>query len=994
MNARDLLLSPDLDSEEIHHFLVQYGFHDIDAADRNLQKVCMQIGDPFMIASIAEPLIDAITDSADPDSSLRGISALFEALPNLPQFIQVALENPLILEVASAVTGGSEFLTLILLRNPGYIYWLMESGNLDICRQEDYFQREASRAERIGTDAKTRLEALQRFQRREVLRIGAQDLLQTLKMEETALQISLLADAVLDQALRITAYEHPLPSSGFVVLGMGKLGGRELNFSSDVDLVFLYGDESEHRTALKFARAYRKILTERGPEGHFYRVDLRLRPMGNRGEAASSLKAAENYYKFWADTTDRLALIKARPVAGEIEMGTDFLNSLQGFVYKKYQDYAAVEEIRLIKQKTDRELRRRDSIRNDIKLGLGGIREIEFFVQSFQLLYGGLNPGICSPNTLKSLDLLLDHGFIERDDHSFLRSAYMFLRDLEHKIQLVNYLQTQTLPGKESELYFCARRMGYRAEKEVTPGKRVASTVKDFSRDLAEITGGVNKIFSSLLQGETGHSELAEILLDRELSDEEAVKKIVKACSPRNPAGILEGIQILSGARAFPHSPQKMRNLLANLLPFLLDKSSDLKEPRELFTRLDRFAEALGGRVALYQELAGNQSQAEIVIDLLSSGPFLSEILIKRPELTDYTMIPHTGIPDYPSLLADSVEMTTGRGRSFADALRLFKQSEEFKLGVRELPGPGTIQARTCLTRLAEACLESTVEVLFESHPEVQEIPFAIAALGKMGGSELIFHSDLDLLFVFDRPPGDREAVKKLLPFVKSIKNTLQEYTQFGKVYSLDFRLRPEGRSTTDIISLQRLEDYFGGKAEAWERLAYVKARPILERGCSVDFPRILKERGLAPEEIPELMHIRKRKEMELGQEKSSGEKNFKIGRGGLLDSQFYIQMLQLEKGLFETNTLEALEKLKEAGHVSPSDHAILLETIRFIYALESAADLTSPPGEPNARISETSPHTANMARLLNFSSARELLGKFRDIAEKNRGILLKLTGD
>ena len=988
MNGRDLLLSSEPDKNEIAQFLELFGFQDPFIADQCLQQMVELAGNPFLLSNIADQLLEALAESADPDAAIKGMVTFFETLPNLSQFIQVAMENPAILEVAAAVTGGSEYLTLILLRNPRYIYWLMEKGNLQTTRDAEYFRTEASRTLEISNDRKSCLEALQRFQRREILRIGTQDLLHTLPMPEIASQVSFLADAVLEAVLEFTAMEYDGLPSGFVVLGMGKLGGKELNFSSDVDLIFLYENDESKRQVLRFSRAYRKALTESAPEGHFYRVDLRLRPMGSGGDMATSLKAADNFYRHWADTTDRLAMIKARPVAGDLELGTRFLASLQGFIYKKYQDFAAVEEIRIIKQRTNRKLKKLDQIHSDIKLGLGGIREIEFFVQSFQLLYGGINPEIRSGNTLETLDRLVDHGLIDNGDYQLLKESYLFLRDLEHKLQLVSYLQTQSLPEENSELLFCARRMGYRAGKREKPARANIEIIRIFREDLDRITSGVNRIFASLLLGESSHSELSDILLDKGISETEALDKIRKACSPRNPEEMLEGIRILGNAQAFPHSPQKMRNLLANLLPFLLEKSSVLPEPRELFIRLDRFAEALGGRVILYSEMAGNQAQADRILDILASGPFLAERLIQRPELTDYIMADHSAEPDFAQLLEDSIEISVSRGRSFEDALRFFKQSEEFKLGVLSLADPGSSAVRRQLSSLAEACLKRTVRELLQRFPAVDKIPFNLSALGKLGGSELIFHSDLDLLCIYEPREEDGEAFHNLLSFIRALQNTLQEYTQFGRVYSLDFRLRPEGRNSANLISLDQLKDYFSGRAETWERLAYVKARVIVDHGCTLPFPDLIENTGLDKKQTAELLHIRQRKEIELGKEKSSGELNFKIGYGGLLDTQFYVQMLQLQNNVFDPNTLSAVEKLVEKKVISIEDGHSLREIIHFFYALEAAADLTSAPGEDEPKLSMDSPHTENISRVLGYKSPAALLEEYERLAETNREFL------
>ena len=252
MNGRDLLLSPELDKEKIAGFLAEFGFRDPEAADRGLQQIAGLSGDPFLFSGIVDSLLEAFRRSADPDSALRGMVSFAESLPSLTQFIQVAAENPSILEVACAITGGSEFLTLIMLRNPGYLYWLMEKGNLETCRDPEYFCREASRALRISSSPRSCLEALQRCQRREILRIGTQDLLHTLPMRDIAAQISRLADSMLQAVLELTAGEYGFPIRDFVVLGMGKLGGMELNFSSDVDLIFLHSDQVSRQETVRF----------------------------------------------------------------------------------------------------------------------------------------------------------------------------------------------------------------------------------------------------------------------------------------------------------------------------------------------------------------------------------------------------------------------------------------------------------------------------------------------------------------------------------------------------------------------------------------------------------------------------------------------------------------------------------------------------------------------------------------------------------------------
>ncbi|MGH9339881.1 MAG: DUF294 nucleotidyltransferase-like domain-containing protein, partial [Acidobacteriota bacterium] len=803
MHARDLFLSEKLTSREVQAILSPYGFQNTEQVDGRLQRIADMVGVRERFAGLAPGILLEASRSADPDAAILRLEAFFEVVPSASNLASYLSDSPSAVEALVQILGSSSFLTQLLVRNPEYFYWLMEAGRLLRTEDADYFRREATGMIQPFTDAATKLDALRRFRRRESLRIAAQDVLNRSKLEDTLSQVTSLADTILQSAFEILAAHMLADIQGFAVLGMGKLGGRELNYSSDVDLLYVYSDEDQRPLMLKFAREYTRVLNDYTDQGRLYRVDLRLRPMGKSGQIAYSADAYRHYYETWADTFDRLALIKCRRVAGDAELGDRFVESVQDFVFKKYLDHAAVEEVRWLKKKTDRELRLREESHRNIKLGLGGIREIEFFVQAFQLLYGGVQPDIRAPSTLGALDRLVDHGFISHGDHTVLGEAYRFLRDLEHKLQLVQDQQTHLLPLDEAEVERCARRMGL-------------ASVENFRQTLDLHNQNVRRIFDSLFDTKEKTGGLEELALNLRLTRDDALEILVSR-GVQCPDQVWEGIKMLQEVSAFPHSPSRMRNLVANLLPRLIEGLDFIEQPRALFNRFDRFSDSLGSRASLYTEMVENPEFSRRLLQVISTGDFLAEILIRNPELLD-------SISKLPNRPPDPKELRQrAAGADARKSLRLFKQREEFKTALLDLFVPdSTLENRRRLSRIADICIRQACENVLVRKPKLKKESFALFSLGKLGGEELTYHSDLDLIFVYD----DRESA--VIPdefdsFLKEFRLELEEYTEAGRAYQLDLRLRPEGKHGPLVTPRSSIENYFKGRAEDWERLAYVK---------------------------------------------------------------------------------------------------------------------------------------------------------------------------
>jgi [glutamine synthetase] adenylyltransferase / [glutamine synthetase]-adenylyl-L-tyrosine phosphorylase len=981
MEPRDLFIASQLPGEEVAAFLTGFGFLLPEQADACLQRIARLTGDPERLALLAPALLEQAGRSADPDAALLQLEGYLEAVPKPLSVVSFLLDNPVALEVLLRLLGASPYLSQVLVRNPEYFYWLVEGARFQKVPDQAYFLREAGEATQPFAGLATGMDALRRFRRRETLRIAAQDILGETTFEQTVLQISFLAEAVLEQTHRLLTASLPSPPR-FAVFAMGKLGGRELNFSSDIDLIYLYSDDSDGDTALRFAREYNRLLSEYTEQGHLYRVDLRLRPMGKAGQIAYPLKACLHYYETWADTFDRLALVKCRWVAGDADLGERFIAALGPFVYKKYLDLAAVEEIRWIKKRTDRRLGRNDKAAWNVKLGLGGIREIEFVVQAFQLLYGGLHPDIRTTRTMTALDRLVDHGFIAPGQYRTLRQSYVFLREVEHKLQLVNDLQTHTLPRNEMELERCARRMGYTAK----PGDPQRGTsLQWFSNELDRHSGAVREIFDTLFESGQRTSGLEEVVLNPGLSEAQAVERLQPLVA-RRPEQVHQGIKMLLEASSFPHSPSRMRNLLANLAPQLARNADLAENPLDLFNRLDRFCEALASRTELYAEMAENPSFGARLLKLLASGAYLAETLIRNPELLDALTVRVSGIAEEE--LAQFIDREHSQGKDARHALRVFKSREEFKIALDDLfvPGPDTRQR---LSRLAEVCLRQALDGVLQKQRQAGS-ELALIALGKLGGEELTYQSDLDLLLVYD-DRGNTQAAETWNEVARELKEELESYTEAGSVYRVDYRLRPEGKHGPPAVPMSALERYFENRAEPWERTAYVKGRQIFGRDFAVPLGPLVFRAPLSAAERSGLHRIRRRKEREIGREEAGHRHNFKVGRGGLLDLQFSVQYLQLQHSLPESNTGRALDLLIEKGHLDPACGDVLHRARRFLFRLETMQRLLK---ERSANSLPRDPEGCRrLALFLGLESGEALLEEYLKTTESVRQVYEKILG-
>ncbi len=824
--------------------------------------------------------------------------------------------------------------------------------------------------------------ALRRHKQREFLRIGGRDLLPNVSMEETVKELTALAEASLQAAYQFCRNEVEqdfgtltVPGTQsrqrFVVLGMGKLGGAELNFSSDVDVIFLYEDDEGESSGGRKGKAIprnffsdlgKKIIQVMGEvteEGFVFRIDLRLRPLGVNGPLVQSVGSAMVYYESWGQCWERAALIKARPVAGELELGTAFLKDIEPFIYRRYLDYTTVDELRHMKTRIENELLDSRSKERNIKLGYGGIREIEFFTQALQLVNGGYVTELRGQQTLPALAELARHAFIADQEKNKLIEAYRFLRQVEHKVQMVQEAHAHSIPEGDDAERALARRLGYTRR-----GKR--SERELFWRDHRTHTSNVNAIFDRLFYGAQKEmaadsaSAVGSVWNDLDNQDLiiKGLEKIGFADPPKAYANLLA---VRDGEVYAPPSPKRLK-VMRTLGPALITEIAKSGAPDQALLNLSKFSQRIGGRTGFLTLLAENPQTMRLLITLFADSQFLTDLFLNRPELidtlirVDLTEIEKSKdamLSEFRTVLDEQTHV-----EAQLNALRRYKTEEFIRIGLHDLGGAiGLVPVLHQLSDLADACLEGvldlTIKELNEKFGAVPQGRFAVIGGGKLGGRELDYNSDLDLVFIYDAAEeahtgggaqGQLAAHEYYVRLGQKLITYLSAPTEEGIAYKVDMQLRPSGKSGPLVCSLDAFREYHKAGSQLWERQALIKVRyaagdPNLGKEIEQVAQTFAYGQGLDKEGVGEIHHLRMRMERELAGEDET-RFNLKKGRGGLVDIEFLTQMLQLAYGyrfdeLRRRETLEALSALNDKSVLRKTEYRLLFDGYLFLRRLD-----------------------------------------------------------
>lgn len=984
----------------------------------------------------AERALRIAEASADAPAAISGLARWVEAWRE--HFGATPRVDDRLLHRLLPVLAGSRFLTREICRRPRLAPHLAATPFYEVAKPRQRLERELDRvlARVAEGDEEGLARALRRFKYREILRIAARDLGGASTLPDSAAELSLLAEVIVDRAVGwlaagLVARHGPpaggegLPAAGLAVLGMGKLGAGELNFSSDVDLVLVYRSEGETaggpggsianrqfyaRLAERLVRALSRVTED----GFVYRVDLDLRPEGRAGPIAWSAAGAYAYYEARGRTWERAALLKARPVAGDRELGAELLAGLQPFIYRRTLDLQAVEEIRAMKARIDRESA---AGFDDLKLGPGGIREAEFVAVALLLLHAGRDPGLRVRGTLAALDKLLFAGRFPARDRDDLAAAWLLLRRAEHRIQMLDERQTHKLPSSEADRLRLARGLGYGPDDPV--GALLA--------ELRERRAQVRAIFDDLL-GVTGEAPRQEDpLLARALDPDRPDEERIEALAERgfvDPASALAELRRLARRPDTPFAPVPPLSLEGKAVE-LLAEACRTPDPDLALRHLADFASSLRRPGPWFELLAQHPATARLLLELFGTSDFLSKYFVRHPELLDGLIrrdlaAPRKGAQTLRSLAASRVAARPEddlEGR--LTALLRFKNEEFLRIGLNDVSGDldleGVVEELTCV---ADACLEQALalaraEMVGRYGEPGNGSRLAVLGLGKLGGRELGYHSDLDLVFVYGSSEGETSGGSRgrvgnpefFARLAQRLLSHLQTPLREGSLYKIDTRLRPSGTQGSLVVSLATLGAYHARESALWERQALLRARhvagdrEVAERALrDVLAPAIYRPDLVPAEAAAAIGSMRRRMEAEISGERE-GHRNPKTGFGGLVDVEFAVQYLLLVHGAMDpelrsTNTLEALHRLAAADRIGEGDAAILEEGWRFLRRLELRLgivhdrDTSHLPRSPSA--------LRTLARRMGYAgpgAGDDLLSDYARITARVREAFLRILG-
>jgi len=902
--------------------------------------------------------------------------------------------------VLAAVLSGSQALGNLLVARPDLLGMLDVEG-LRFPRRKQGLANEVEawlRPALAARDYPAALKQVREFKQREMLRIAARDLARLGKVGEITLEISNVADVCLSCVWR-TCFQRLAERHGWpyhqdahkqwqrteaCLLGLGKLGGQELNYSSDVDVMFLYSEEgsvfkepplpgtkprpslSNHQLFNRLAENFVGEVAALAPEGALYRIDLRLRPEGDAGPLSRSLAGYENYYAQWGQTWERMMLIKARGVAGDEALAAEFLELVQPFRYPRSVNPSFFREVSSMKARIENEVVKAGELERNVKLGRGGIREIEFIVQTLQVLHGGRRPFLQNAQTLACLEKLAQYELLTAHDCRALAQAYEFLREVEHRLQMEDNRQTHTIPIAHAARLRLARLMG-------------CKTMENFDDLLPQHTSQVRRIFDRIFQDDPGQqSEAGDVVYfpgqferaaaqwkqclgEHGFKDAETAWRMLREfvegpgyvhVSPRTSE---LGYQLLGQllARLRPGRAEG-RAPSSNLLPktnpnpnAAVDRSKArpnegalpggaqplgrFSDPDRVVKRLDSFISAYGARGQLFELWNRHPEIFDLLLLLFDRSEFLAELAIRTPDMVD-ELVTSGRLRQRKS--AEETLRDLRHGLDDEDQflwLRRYQPVELMRIGLRDILGLADFEQYLVeLSALADACLQYALEAVLRRH-KLKQAPFVIIGLGKLGGAEIDYGSDLDIIFVAKDKAKD---LSRLLPRAIEVMDLLSQRTGQGIVFHTDARLRPDGEKGLLVNTLGAFEQYYRKRAQLWEIQSLTRARPVAgDLKLGEEFQRLagvltnfaapsLPLAAFTPDWKQRIDQMRIRIE----KERTPPGKDalaIKTGQGGLMDAEFIGQTLCLANGWQEPNTLRALERGRTAGVLPQADKLI-----------------------------------------------------------------------
>ena len=985
-----------------------------------------------------------LAKSADAGLTLRQLDRFFATPHGRAAWPLLAANGGKGLESIAALLAVSQSFGDTLVVDPEAYDWIRQTGRRN--PGTDELTAELKGWLERATDDAAVLRTFRRFRQLHHLRIGANDILRDRTLEEVTRELSRIADSSIKNALAVAwastekKLGSPRAPSGeparLAAFAFGKLGGDELNYSSDIDLMFAYDADGETTkrngttNAEFFSRVVAEIvrlLSSPTDRGFAYRVDLRLRPEGQSGPLARSLASTLSYYDSRGRTWERQALIKLRPVAGDRELRKEFMRAIEPFVYRKYFSFSEINEVKALKRRMEQASASAGTAETDVKIGRGGIRDIEYTVQFLQLLNGGELPAVRQRNTLLALEALEIAGCLHAHETFLLSDAYRFLRRIEHRLQLLFDRQTHKLPGDEAGLKVLARRMGYAAkaaakpkpdggsgESAALPAQRrspldeVAPAILDtadllvepldlFLKDYHDKTATNRRILNHLLhqtfRGDTGQAEPeSDLVLDPD-PDDATIRRALARYPFRHPRRAYENLSSLAMESVPFLSHRRCRHFLASLAPQLLKAVAETPEPDATLTNLERVTASLGAKAVLYELFSFNPASLKLYVDLCANSPYLCTILTTNPGMIDELL---------DSLVLDQPRSADELSRELAELLRgandpepilhSFQDKEFLRIGVQDLLGITRIQDTTAaLSDVAETVLNAVFDLVereFQSRGLWPDgASYAVLGLGKLGGREISYHSDLDVLLVYESASPDPALHHAMAKLMQTVIKHASHSGPLGKLYDIDLRLRPTGTSGSLAVPLDELKRYYATGCQLWERQALTRARVI--RGEPAFRDRVvqaIREAILAKPWSPaDAVTIA---EMRTKLESMASPRSLKRGRGGLADVEFAVQLLQIKYGRAVPNALKpnawaSLYALRSAKLIPASDAEAMQEGYTTLRTVEACLRIVTD--RPLTELPEDPDELARVARRTGYGSVAEFQAKLGETRQRIR---------
>lgn len=977
--------------------LLRHGFTDPSAAERLLDgsELAAVRNDPV--------LLEALGATADPDLALLGLVRLLEAQQGRELLDTVIAAKPL-RDRLLGVLGASTALADHLARHPQDWQALVTYEPRDLHPGVEEFEH--------GLAEATDPVSLRVAYRRCLLSIAARDVCGTTDVAETAAELADLATATLRAALALAEAAAPADAAAcrLAVIAMGKCGGHELNYVSDVDVIFV-GEAADGvdegkalKSATRLASHMMRICSETTVEGSIWPVDANLRPEGRNGPLVRTLSSHLAYYQRWAKTWEFQALLKARPVAGDLGLGEEYVAAVEPLVWKVAERENFVADVQKMRRRVVENIPAAE-VERELKLGPGGLRDVEFAVQLLQLVHGRTDPSLRSGTTLDALQALAAGGYVGRADAVQLDEAYRFLRSMEHRIQLYRLRRTHLVPEDDADLRRLGRSLGLRADP-------VPELTREWKRHAAVVRRLHEKIFyrpllDAVAQLAPGEARLSPV----------AARERLVALGYADPAAALRHLEALASGVTRKAAIQR------TLLPVLLGWFADSADPDAGLLNFRKVSDALGKTPWYLRLLRDEGAAAENLARVLSAGRLAPDLLMRAPEAVALLGDGDGGglEPRSRAHLEQEILAAVGRAQNAAQgvtAARGVRRRELFRTAAADIvdsygteanpaePDQGALVDRVggAVSDLTAATLAGTLRaVVGEGWGDTLPTRFAIIGMGRFGGHELGYGSDADVLFVHEPQDGvdEREAADAANKVVAEMRRLLQ-LPSADPPLLIDADLRPEGKSGPLVRTLKSYEAYYRRWSVTWESHALLRAEPVAgdedlaRRFIELIDPLRYPEQGLGEEAVREIRRLKARMESERLPRGADPKLHTKLGPGGLSDVEWTVQLLQLrhgrrEPGLRTTRTRAAIAAARDAGLIPAEDAATLDEAWVLATRVRNAVMLV------RGRAGDTFPSDARelaaVGRYLGYGEGRagDMLDAYRRTARRARGVVEEL---